>query len=79
MRVGTLIVYVEGDIHTNTIEGFFGHVKPSIRGTYRRVSHHRLQDYLNEFTWRYNLCYQREPSMFAELVALAATNGSRTE
>ena len=65
-------IYVEGDTHTNTIEGFFGHVKPAIRGTYRRVSHRWLQGYLNEFTWRYNLRYQREPSMFAELVALAA-------
>jgi transposase len=65
-------VYVEGDTHTNTIEGFFGHVKPSIRGTYRRVSHRWLQGYLNEFTWRYNLRWQREPSMFAELVTRAA-------
>jgi transposase len=47
-------VYVEGDIHTNTIEGFFGHVKPSIRGTYKKVSHKWLQGYLNEFCWRYN-------------------------
>lgn len=65
-------VYVEGDTHTNTIEGFFGHVKPSIRGTYRRVSHRWLQGYLNEFTWRYNLRYQQTPSMFAELVVRAA-------
>ncbi len=64
-------VYVVGDTHTNTIEGFFGHVKPAIRGTYRRVSHRWLQGYLNEFTWRYNLRWQREPSMFAELVARA--------
>jgi transposase len=47
-------IYVEGDTHTNTIEGFFGHLKPSIRGTYRRVSHHWLQGYLNEFVWRRN-------------------------
>jgi transposase len=64
--------YVQGDTHTNTIEGFFGHLKPSIRGTYRKVSHRWLQGYLNEFTWRYNLRYQREPSMFAELIARAA-------
>jgi transposase len=64
-------VYVEGDTHTNTIEGFFGYVKPAIRGTYRRVSHRWLQGYLNEFTWRYNLRHQRDPSMFAELVERA--------
>jgi transposase-like protein len=63
--------YVQGDTHTNTVEGFFGHLKPAIRGTYRKVSHRWLQGYLNEFTWRYNLRYQREPSMFAELVERA--------
>jgi len=63
--------YVDGSTHTNTIEGFFGHLKPSIRGTYRKVSHRWLQGYLNEFTWRYNLRYQRDPSMFAELVERA--------
>jgi hypothetical protein len=26
---------------------------------------------LNEFTWRYNLRFQRDPSMFAELVEQA--------
>jgi transposase-like protein len=64
-------VYVEGDTHTNTIEGFFGHVKPAIKGTYRKVSHRWLQGYLNEFCWRYNLRDQRDPSMFAELVERA--------
>jgi transposase-like protein len=39
--------YVIGDTHTNTVEGFFGHLKPAIRGTYRRVSHRWLQGYLN--------------------------------
>jgi hypothetical protein len=64
--------YVQGDTHTNTVEGFFGHLKPAIRGTYRKVSHKWLQGYLNEFTWRYNLRYQRNPSMLAELLARAA-------
>jgi transposase len=60
-------VYVEGDTHTNTIEGFFGHVKPSIRGTYRKVSHKWLQGYLNEFCWRYNHRYD-ERAMFYTLL-----------
>jgi transposase len=30
-------MYVEGSTHTNTVEGFFGHLKPSIKGTYRKV------------------------------------------
>jgi hypothetical protein len=61
---------VIGDTHTNTTEGFFGHVKPAIRGTYRKVSHHWLQGYLNEFTWRRNARLLSDP-MFRELVAWA--------
>jgi transposase-like protein len=64
-------VYVEGDTHTNTIEWFFGHVKPAIRGTYRRVSHHWLQGYLNEFVWRRNARYS-PMSMFETLLDRAA-------
>jgi transposase len=53
--------YVIGDIYTDTIEGWFGNVNPSIKGTYRKVSHKRLQGYLNEFAWRYNHREQRDP------------------
>jgi transposase len=63
--------YVVGNAHTNTIEGFFGHLKPSIRGTYRKVSHKWLQGYLNEFTWRYNHRHDRQ-SMFETLLLRAA-------
>jgi transposase-like protein len=64
--------YVQGDAHTNTIEGFFGHLKPSIRGTYRKVSHKWLQGYLNEFTWRYNHRHDRQ-AMFETLLLRAAS------
>jgi transposase len=60
-------IYVQGDTHTNTVEGFFGNLKPSIRGTYRKVSHRWLQGYLNEFVWRRNARYSAE-SMFDLLV-----------
>ena len=30
--------YVEGDVHTNTIEGFFGNLKTGMRGAYKKVS-----------------------------------------
>ncbi len=63
--------YVIGDAHTNTIEGFFGHLKPSIRGTYRKVSHRWLQGYLNEFTFRYNE-RSAEQAMFKTLLLRAA-------
>jgi transposase len=47
-------VYASGDVHTQTIEGFFGNVKNGIAGNYHGVSAKWLQSYLNEFTWRYN-------------------------
>jgi len=47
--------YVNGDVHTNTIEGFWSQLKRSINGTYHAVSPKYLQDYVNEFAWRYNL------------------------
>lgn len=47
-------VYVKGDIHTNTIEGFWSLVKRGIGGVYHAVSQKYLQSYLDEYTYRYN-------------------------
>ncbi|MGE3511440.1 MAG: IS1595 family transposase, partial [Vicinamibacterales bacterium] len=47
-------VYVSGDVHTNTIEGFWSLVKNGIRGVFHSVSRQHLQGYLNEYAWRYN-------------------------
>jgi len=47
-------VYVDGDIHTNTIEGFWSLTKNGIRGVYHNVSAKYLQDYLNEYAFRFN-------------------------
>jgi transposase-like protein len=64
-------VYVVGDVHTNTIEGFFGNLKTGIRGTYHAVSAKWLQSYLNEYAWRYNR-RDATDSMFRLLLANAA-------
>ncbi|MBU6320918.1 MAG: IS1595 family transposase [Patescibacteria group bacterium] len=40
--------------NTNTIEGFWGQLKTSLRGTYHFVSPQHLQSYIDEFAWRYN-------------------------
>jgi hypothetical protein len=45
---------VSGNVHTQTIDGFFGLYKTGIRGTYHAVSSRWLQGYLNEYAWRYN-------------------------
>jgi transposase len=47
-------VYVVGDVHTNTIEGFWSLVKRGIGGVYHQVSQKYLQTYLNEYSFRYN-------------------------
>jgi transposase len=47
-------VYVIGDAHTNTIEGFWSLVKNGLRGVYHAVSDKYLQTYLDEFSFRYN-------------------------
>lgn len=47
-------VYVEGPVHTQTIEGFFGLMKNGIRGVYHAVSEKHLQSYLDEYAFRYN-------------------------
>jgi len=47
-------VYVMGDIHTQTIEGFWSLVKRGIGGVYHSVSKKYLQSYLDEYSFRYN-------------------------
>lgn len=47
-------VYVVGDVHTNTIEGFWSLVKRGIGGVYHSVSAKYLQGYLDEYAFRYN-------------------------
>lgn len=42
-----------GNIHTNTIEGFFSHLKRTIRGTHIHVSRQHLQKYSDECAFRY--------------------------
>jgi transposase-like protein len=64
-------VYVSGDVHTQTIDGFFGNVRNGIRGNYHSVSSKWLQGYLNEYAWRYNR--RDEPArIFDELLLRAA-------
>ena len=68
-------VYVHGDIHTNTIEGFFGNLKTGMRGTYKHVSDRWIQSYLDEYAYRYNERFRGTRSMFHGLLDRAATQG----
>jgi len=47
-------VYVIGDAHTNTMEGFWSLVKRGIGGVYHNVGAKYLQSYFDEYSFRYN-------------------------
>lgn len=46
--------YVNGRVHTNTIEGFWSLLKRGIFGIYHFTSKKHLQMYVDEFVFRYN-------------------------
>lgn len=54
-------VYVVGDIHTNSVEGFWSLIKRGIGGVYHQVSQKFLQSYLDEYSFRYNHRFDVEP------------------
>lgn len=61
--------YVSGQVHTNTIEAFWSHVRRSMNGTYVSVSKKWLQTYLWEFEFRQNL--RKRPDLMFELLLQA--------
>src|SRR5947209_6898972 len=49
------VAYVDGAVHTNTLENFWSLLKRGIHGTYVSVEPFHLHRYLDEQTFRYNL------------------------
>jgi transposase-like protein len=47
-------IYVQGDVHTNTVESTFSLFKRALIGSFHQVSIKHLQRYLNEFGYRFN-------------------------
>jgi transposase-like protein len=47
-------VYVDGDIHTNTVESAFSLLKRGIVGTWHKISAKHLAAYLDEMEFRFN-------------------------
>jgi hypothetical protein len=45
--------YVRGEVHTNTVEGYFSIFKRGVFGVFHHVSEAHLHRYLNEFDFRY--------------------------
>jgi transposase-like protein len=63
--------YVRGDVHTNTIENFWSVLKRGIYGTYHFVSVKHVQNYLEEFAFRFNSRHITEAQRFDKLVSLS--------
>ena len=59
--------YVNGVIHTNTIEGFWSLFKRGIIGTYHKMSKAYMPLYINEFEFRHNMRDCKDP--FGEIIA----------
>lgn len=60
-------IYVEGDVTTNSIEGFFAMLKNAIIGVHHGVSKTHLQSYVDEYTFRFNRRDGRQPLFWAIL------------
>jgi transposase-like protein len=61
--------YVNGRVHTNTIEGFWSLLKRGIIGIYHFTSKKHLQMYVDEFVFRYNARDDNEASRFSLMLA----------
>ncbi len=56
--------YVDGEIHTNTVESAFSLLKRGIMGTWHRVSAKHLQAYLDEMCFRFD--NRKNPFLFRD-------------
>lgn len=60
--------WTNGIHHTNSLEGYWAHLKKAISSTHIAVSKKHLQSYLGEFEYRYNSRSNPE-KMFPELIS----------
>lgn len=61
--------FVNGRVHTNTLEGFWSLLKRMIIGTYHFTSKKHLQKYVDEMVFRYNTRAMGECSRFNFMLA----------
>ena len=59
--------YVDGVVHTQTIDGFWSLIKRGIMGSFHKVSRKYLPLYVAEFEWRYN--NRNNPDIFGAAIA----------
>lgn len=65
--------YVRGNVHTNTIEGYWNILKKQINGIHHFVSPKHLQRYCNENAYRYNSKLLAQDERFA--LSVSQCNG----
>ena len=63
--------YANGDIFTNSIEGFWSHFRRMISGCYHDVSDEHLQSYINEAVYRWNTRKASQEERFADMFAMS--------
>ena len=62
--------WVRGDVHINTVESFFSHLKRSLRGTHKTISSELFQQYLDGFVFHRNNAHSDKFRFSALLGAL---------
>jgi len=67
--------YVRGNTHVNSAEGYFSLLKRGIIGTYHHISAQHLDQYLNEFNFRYNS--RKVDDAFRMVLAIEGVKGKR--
>ena len=69
--------FARGDVHTNTIEGFWSLFKRSVDGTHHQISPLYLQNYLSEYVFRYNHRASKTPMFHLFLGRLSLGLGGK--
>ena len=63
--------FANGDIFTNSIEGFWSHFRRMISGCYHDVSDEHLQSYIDEACFRWNTRKMSESERFAHMFSMS--------
>lgn len=63
--------YARGDVHTNSVEGYWSRLKNSIKGTHVHISQKHAWKYICEFSYRYNM--RKRPAVMFNRMILAVS------
>ncbi len=63
------LCYVDGETHTNTLEGFWNLFKRGLHGTYTHIAPFHCDRYLDEETFRYNFRKTNDLGRFMQLMS----------